>query len=230
VTGPLGNNEAVSTVRAFISGIPGVTPAYRAASSVLRRSQLRRHSTVAKPLRIIVGSSGIHEPGWFPTDVDILDLLNRGDWERFFAGHPIDAILAEHVWEHLTPDQGLVAARHCFEFLAPGGYLRFAVPDGLHPDAWYRDYCRPGGAGPGADDHKVFYDYRSALEMFRLVGFEVRLLEYFDEQGCFQSVGWSTEQGTLRRTARFDPRNEDNRLVYTSVALDAIKPTHRDRT
>lgn len=124
----------MSSVRSFISGIPGAAPAYQAIRSALRRSQLKRLLAVAEPLRIVVGSSGIHDPSWFPTDIETLDLLNRGDWERYFARHSIDAILAEHVWEHLTAEDGVVAARHCFEFLAPGGYLRWAVPDAFHPD------------------------------------------------------------------------------------------------
>ena len=53
----------------------------------------------------------------------------------YFNEGSIDAILAEHVWEHLAEEEGLAAAKCCYRYLRPGGYLRVAVPDGFHPDA-----------------------------------------------------------------------------------------------
>lgn len=38
-------------------------------------------------------------------------------------------MLAEHVWEHMTKEEGIMAAKHCYEFLQDGGYIRVAVPD-----------------------------------------------------------------------------------------------------
>jgi predicted SAM-dependent methyltransferase len=51
-------------------------------------------------------------------------------------------MLAEHVWEHLTEEEGLAAARACFKYLSPGGFLRVVVPDGLHPDPAYVEWSR----------------------------------------------------------------------------------------
>ena len=113
---------------------------------------LKKRIRGAAPLRIVVGAGGLFDPGWIPTDVDVLDILDEGHWHRLFRENSIDAILAEHVWEHLTADQGLLAAENCFRFLGPGGYLRAAVPDGYHPDPAYREWVRPGGSGAGADD------------------------------------------------------------------------------
>jgi len=46
----------------------------------------------------------------------------------------LDAILAEHVWEHLTKEEALIAALTCYRYIKNGGYLRVAVPDGPHPN------------------------------------------------------------------------------------------------
>src|SRR5450631_4653063 len=124
----------------------------------LRRRRFKVRAR-ARPRRLVVGASGICEAGWIPSDIEYLNLLNAGDWKTYFDKASIDAILAEHVWEHLSVDDGLAAARRCFEYLKPGGYLRVAVPDGFHPDPKYIDHVRPGGSGPGADDHKVLYNH-----------------------------------------------------------------------
>jgi len=44
--------------------------------------------------------------------------------------------------------------------------------------------------GPGSKDHpaashKIVYDYHKLSELFKSVGFKVKLLEYFDENGIF---------------------------------------------
>src|SRR3984957_4728120 len=178
------------------------------------------------PVRIVIGASGIHDAGWIPTEIGVLDILNSRQWSRGFAENSIDAILAEHVWEHLTPEQGLLAARHCFHFLKPGGYLRVAVPDGFHPDPAYIEWVRVGGNGPGADGHKVLYNCDSFRRLFESVGFDVELLEYFDSTGTFHHVDWDPPAGTIHRSRRFDERNCDGRLNYTSIILDARKKQH----
>jgi predicted SAM-dependent methyltransferase len=176
------------------------------------------------PLRIVLGASGIFDAGWIPTDIGVLDILNEQHWTRTFAENSIDAILAEHVWEHLTPDQGLCAARYCLRFLKPGGYLRVAVPDGFHPDPSYIEWVRVGGNGPGADDHKVLYNCETFRGLFESTGFRVELLEHFDSAGVFHEVEWEPLAGTIHRSRRFDERNRDGRLNYTSIILDARKP------
>src|SRR5437660_975249 len=109
--------------------------------------------TRARPLKLVVGASGIHDDQWVPSDIEYLNLLNPRHWSMYFNEGSIDAILAEHVWEHLTEEEGLAAAKCCYRYLRPGGYLRAAVPDGFHPDTNYIQHVRPGGSGPGADDH-----------------------------------------------------------------------------
>jgi predicted SAM-dependent methyltransferase len=150
-----------------------------------------RHWT-GSTIRIIVGSGGVSQKGWIATDRDTLDLLGDADWEQHFRGLPVDAIMAEHVWEHLTEKDGLDAAINCFHHIREGGYIRLAVPDGLHPSAEYRDAVRPGGYGLGSDDHRVLYDYRSLTRVLERAGFRVRPLEYFDEVGGFHEAAWAS--------------------------------------
>lgn len=195
----------------------------------LRRRRLK-HAARVQPCRIVVGAAGNAPPAWTPTEVDLLDLLAPDAWASFFRTGSLDAILAEHVWEHLTEEEGRRAARVCFEYLRPGGTLRVAVPDGLHPDPGYHSYVRPGGSGSGADDHKVLYTYRSLREVFESAGFEVALLEYFDERGEFHLTDWPSKTGMIRRSWRFDPRNRDGQLNYTSIVIDAVKPISPDHS
>jgi predicted SAM-dependent methyltransferase len=186
---------------------------------------LKKRVRQASPLRIVVGAGGLFDPGWIPTDVDVLDILDERHWRRLFRENSIDAILAEHVWEHLTADRGLVAARNCLRFLRPGGYLRVAVPDGFHPDPQYLEWVRPGGSGAGAHDHKLLYTHESFGRLFESAGFEVKLLEYFDSAGQFHAADWDAALGKIDRSKRFDDRNKDGQLIYTSVILDACKPS-----
>ena len=193
-----------------------------------RRRLVRRWALRARvrrrPLKIVLGSSGVDVRDWLLTDMDQLDITVEADWDRYFRPDSIEAILAEHVWEHLTPDQAIAAARHCFAYLRPGGRLRVAVPDGLHPDPEYVDAVKPMGSAAGSDDHKVLYTCDALNRLLQAAGFHTRPLEYFDAEGKFVSVDWDASDGMIRRSARFDSRNHDGSLRYTSIIIDAFKP------
>ncbi len=176
-----------------------------------------------KCLKIVVGSSGLSDEGWISSEAYFLDLLKEKDWLKYFDEGEIDYILAEHVWEHLTIDQGIQAARTCYRFIKKGGKLRVAVPDGFHFNPEYIEYVKPGGRGPGAYDHKVLYNFRSFSSIFQKCGFGIELLEYFDENKEFHSIEWNKEEGFIHRSLRYDSRNSDGQPNYTSLILDAIK-------
>ena len=193
---------------------------------VLARRQLKRDVNALRQqekCRIIIGASGVVQPGWLETNLGTLDVLNPNDWKRYFTTESIDAMLAEHVWEHLTEREGSAAARSCWQYLKPGGYLRLAVPDGRHIDPVYIDYVRPGGHGPGADEHKVLYTRESLVVMLENAGFEVSCLEFFDDDGQFHSHPWEPDHGMIHRSIRFDERNHNGRPNYTSLIVDATK-------
>lgn len=193
------------------------------ARRLVKRIVLRARLALPGPRRLVVGTSGQAARGWITTDISSLNLLDEADWRRRFREGSLDAILAEHVWEHLTFDQGRDAAARCARYLRPGGRLRLAVPDGLHPDPAYIEAVRPGGTGDGAEDHKVLYTYRTLTTLLQEVGLDVQLLEYFDEAGTFYAEPWRWEDGPVRRSARFDPRNTGGRLAYTSLIVDAAR-------
>lgn len=176
-----------------------------------------------RPTKIVIGAAGIFQRGWIPTDIEFLNILKHNDWKRYFSKNSIDAMLAEHVWEHLTKKDGVLAAKLCFEYLKCGGYLRVAVPDGFFPDSKYIEWVKPGGTGPGAYDHKILYNYRTFKEIFELAGFRVDLLEYFCEKGEFHYREWSPEEGFVHRSRRFDNRNSEDTINYTSIIIDAWK-------
>ena len=208
--------------------LPFLQSAYRATRRVVSRQQVkwqvRQCIRNGSPLKIVIGANRKFQSGWIPTEEYNLNLLSDQDWARYFQPASVTRMVSEHVWEHLTAEQGLIAARLCFHHLKSGGCLRVAVPDALFPSKEYRDYCKPGGHGPSAWDHKMFFDYRSMSELFRLAGFSVTPLEWYDETGVFHITPWELEDGQIKRSTKFpDPKRFDG-LPYTSLILDAVKP------
>ncbi|MDN4595242.1 class I SAM-dependent methyltransferase [Polycladomyces subterraneus] len=187
--------------------------------------------SIDKEIRVVVGAgSFINNPGWIHTQEEELNLLKREDWIRRFQPGSVTAILAEHVWEHLTYEEGVRAAHICFEFLKPGGYVRCAVPDGFFPDLEYQRIVQVGGPGPKdhpAASHKIVYNYRTLTQMFEEAGFETSLLEYCDENGQFHYRHWDPDDGKIFRSLRFDHRNKDGKLRSVSIIVDAIKPQQK---
>ena len=174
-------------------------------------------------IKLVVGSSGIFDKGWIPSEAHFLNLLDEKTWLNYFKEGEVDCILAEHVWEHLTPEEGKIAAGVCFKFLKKGGWIRVAVPDGYHKSQDYIDYVKPGGHGAGADDHKVLYNYKTFSDTFSSNGFRVELLEYFDENKEFHHNPWDPAKGLIRRSEKYDERNVNGELNYTSLIIDGIK-------
>ncbi len=183
------------------------------------REETLRQQLLETPRRIVIGASGVFEPAWTPTDAREFDLLRPETWERFVQPGSIDCLMAEHVWEHLTLEQGRTAALTCHRFLKPGGYLRVAVPDGLFPSAEFQEYIKIGGkAGGGVvGGHLIVYTYAMLRDVFESAGFTTTLLEYHDEAGQFHYQEWDPVQGKIHRSKRFDDRGP------ISVILDAYK-------
>lgn len=189
-----------------------------------RLEALKREIDKAKPKKIVVGAGETAYPGWVVTNIHNLDITSTNNWTYVFTRNTVDNLLAEHVFEHLTLKQAREAFKLAFQFLKPGGTFRIAVPDGLFPSDDYINYVRPGGVGAGADDHKMMYTHRILREELGNVGFDVKLLEYWNEQGDFIFCDWETENnGMVKRTKRYDQRNSDGKLRYTSLLVDAHK-------
>ncbi|HEO8419230.1 class I SAM-dependent methyltransferase [Niallia sp. FSL W8-0635] len=179
-----------------------------------------------KTIKLVIGAGEYrNNPGWVHTQEEELNLLEESTWYRFEKSS-ISAILAEHVWEHLTFEQGVQAASLCYNYLKPSGYVRCAVPDGYFPDGTYQQIVQIGGPGPKehpAASHKIVHTYHTLQKMFELAGFKVHLLEYCDENGIFHENEWNGEDGVIFRSKKFDPRNQGGKLVFPSLIIDAVK-------
>ncbi len=195
--------------------------------NILKSLQLKFRILLANKneFRLVVGSGGVYPVGWIPTGLETIDVGNDKTWHRFFKPKSLDAIMGEHIWEHLSPEEAISATNSCFEYLKPGGYCRIAVPDGLHPDPVYLK-----GVGPiGPNElHKVMYDYKSIKVLFESAGFTVSLLEYYDNEGVFHNTDWDANKGLIHRSIRFRNKHKDVSCLgldnYTSLIIDAYKP------
>jgi predicted SAM-dependent methyltransferase len=183
--------------------------------------------TKQNEIRIVIGA-GVYNnnPGWIHTQENEIDLLDEGTWKNRFESRSITAILAEHVWEHLTYEEGMEAAKICYKYLKPGGYIRCAVPDAFFPDETYQNIVKVGGPGPidhPAASHKIVYYYKTLSKMFETAGYKVNLLEYCDENGLFHYNEWDGNDGVIFRSKRYDPRNQGDKIVVPSLIIDVVK-------
>ena len=185
--------------------------------------QFRHRLECCDRICLAVGKNSHCMDGWIAAKNDEIDVVEVTSWSNFFQKSSVDAILAENVWEHLSQSEGRIAARNSFQFLRPGGNLRLAVPDAFHPSQKRASLLRRRGrVQPTGPCH--LYNHRSLTELFLSVGFQVKLLEFFDENGSFHSTQWDVSKGLVRRTQLFDKRNVKQPYAYTSLVLDAIKP------
>lgn len=162
-------------------------------------------------IKVIVGAGGTRQEGWISLEHSQLDIRHRDSWLEWFQPDTVDAVVSEHVLEHLYPDEARQAAANIYEMLSPGGHWRIAVPDANNPDPIYQDNARPNGPGEirrraiyyraAMPDHKVHYDLEALSQLAHRAGFGVQPLEWFDARGCFQRLPWSNEDGAIKRSA-----------------------------
>lgn len=178
-------------------------------------------------IKIVIGAGQYNNnPGWIHMQEEELNLLDAYTWKEQFEENTITAILAEHVWEHLTYEEGIIAAKNCYAYLKLNGYIRCAVPDGYFRNEEYQNIIKVGGPGPKdhpAASHKIVHNYRSLSKMFEEAGYEVKLLEHFDENGHFYFNEWDVKDGLIFRSKKVDPRNQGEEVVFPSVIVDAVK-------
>lgn len=165
--------------------------------------------------KLVLGAGNVMPHGWIPSDYPLFDCCNETHWARYFKPASLDALLAEHMFEHLDMAKISQSVALCYAYLKPGAALRAAVPDGWHPDAAYRELV--GVNGP--HEHKQLFTAQSFSALFESAGFVVTLLEYHDEGGRFHEEPWTEEGGCIRRSSR---HGHDTR--GPSIILDARKP------
>lgn len=187
------------------------------------RRSIKRAIAKADSIRVIFGAGGTSYPGWISTDYPVLDVTDEKSWPRLFKVGTVDSLLSEHVLEHLTDEQLASAIPNIYRYLKIGGHVRIAVPDGYHPNAEYIEAVKPGGSGSGSDDHKQLFNCHSLASLLEKEGFTVQLLEWFNERGEFNFNDWLPQEGMVMRSSRYDERNLNSPLSYTSLILDAYK-------
>lgn len=173
-------------------------------------------------INIIIGAHDTAYNDWLPTNIESLNLLNISSFENLFGDKKADRFLAEHVFEHITFEDAILALKNCGKYLKKGGTVRIAVPDGFHPNPDYINMVKPGGHGEGAHDHKILYDYKKLSQAFEAAGYTVNLLEYYDENGKFHFNDWNSEDGHIIRSKRYDKRFNQP-LGYSSLIIDGTK-------
>jgi predicted SAM-dependent methyltransferase len=196
-------------------------------------------------VKIIIGAGPQKMEGWLATDIDQLNIVEESSWRRLFNPGSIDRVLAEHVLEHLSLRELRDTLGNVHKYLKPGGLLRLAVPDAFHPSRYYYNLVKPGG-WETPYEHMLFLDYEMLSRIASELGFEVRLLEYFDENGVFHSEDYDSKDGIIRRCARHNVGLDTNdrevmtrfhasipehlreqfverRMTYTSLIVDLIK-------
>ncbi len=171
--------------------------------------------------KIILGAGGTRQEGFWATDIDILDITNPLDWSNLFVQNNLQNLLTEHVLEHLDMDQIKKSLKLCYQYLAPKGRLRIAVPDANRTDTNY-----VMSITPPIDGHKVYLDYKDLTKLLVEAGFtKIKPLEYFDESGQFHHLNWDPKQGKIKRSYKYDhqKRFKMGKLYYTSLIVDALK-------
>ena len=136
--------------------------------------KLKKLQKLNLKIKIIIGASSTKYRGWIKTNFYSLNLLKISTFENFFNFNEIDIILTEHVLEHLTKEEAKLAMNNCYKYLKKDGFIRIAVPDGNFKNQKYLDSVKPGGTGPGAQDHKVLYNFETIKGKVYIAGISSR--------------------------------------------------------
>lgn len=174
------------------------------------------------PIKLIIGASGTSQQNFISTNFNTINLLDSNTWKKYFSENSIDNILAEHVWEHLTLEEGTLAIQTCLNYLKIGGNLRIAVPDSYHPSSTYREMCKPRGSGVGAKDHKIFYNIDLMDKLLQSFNdfIEISYKEYYSKENILFTDYLEENKGKILRTEQNKRKIDNSHYYYSSLILD----------
>ena len=202
-----------------------------------RRNQLKlMHGRRRR--RIVLGASEAeiadpasfgHGKDWLLLSVNDLDVASPADWRAMFASPSsssssttttptADIILAEHVFEHLSFEEALTAARLSHAHLHDGGVLRLAVPDSFAPYEQASSLKEDVAYG-----HKIRWTLASLQQLLAHAGFpndNIVPLEFHSKAGFSYRRCFDPRDGFIKRSFAFDSRGA------VSLIVDAVKPCH----
>ncbi len=183
------------------------------------RGEVRKKVDSGQPVKVILGSSITGFDGWLSTDLPHFDITLAKDWDYLFKEGSIDNLLAEHVFEHLSPAQSETAFYLIRKYLKKNGVFRIAVPDGYHESPDYIEYTRPGGSGPGCDDHKILWNKDLLSKMSLECGLKIQLLQYYDSNHQFTDSYQDDQNGIILRS--FEKLKSDQSTSFRMSSLIA---------
>ena len=157
---------------------------------------------------------------WLLLSANDLNILDHRQWDYYFEKNSLQTIVAEHVFEHLTFSEALIAFRLCWKYLKTGGTFRLAVPD-AHSYHQNKEMTRASDIDWG---HRVKYNYQSLTQVLLQARFENSvLLEWHTRRGFLYNRRWNPLQGFIQRSKHFDKRGA------VSLIVDAIKGERKGR-
>jgi len=137
-----------------------------------------------KPIKVILGAAMTYQKGWYSTNQEWLDIVVYDDWKSIFKNKRLlTNILAEHVFEHLTPDQMKTSLNFVVRHMKAGGIIRIAVPDGYNPDPEYIKHVDISGIGADAADHKQLLNWDTLKKYLIDAGLKPELKEGYLKSG-----------------------------------------------
>lgn len=167
----------------------------------LRRQAIRFPIFLGTPIKIIIGAAMTNQKGWYSTNEQWLDIALESHWIRIFHGKSLlTHVLAEHVFEHLTPDETRTALQLIARHMCPAGFIRIAVPDGYHPDLNYLHHVGVAGIGADAEDHKQLLNSDSLMQYLEEAGFVAELKEGYRLNGELVQQPLDVEAGLVIRS------------------------------
>lgn len=191
-------------------------------SRPIQRRRIKRIKQRPGPLLLHLGSGGEPKGGW--VNIDLVGDPVEAAWNVAhgipFDDTSVDAIFHEHLFEHITLEQGATLMDECFRVLKPGGILQIGVPDAGElirsylGDGTYLEALHPNRPSRLIGVQELFYWHRHTAM-------------YDDETLALQvrAGGFPTPQPRKFADSDLDLAPDTERRRAETLYMEARKPT-----